>query len=71
MNVENNSGGGFAVLRRCLCFQEREKVEGIAERGGEGERRLKECQKEETKKEKKIQNNNHFNRQLLVDLNDV
>ena len=53
MNVENNIGGGFAVLRRCLCFQEREKAEGIAERGGEGERRLKECQKEETKKEKK------------------
>ena len=41
--------------------------------GGEGERRLKECQREETKKEKfkKEEDNNRFNIQLPVDLNNV
>ena len=48
-----DSGSGFAVWRRWLRLQEREKVEGMAERERERER-LKECRREETKKEKKI-----------------
>ena len=46
-----DTGGGFAVWRRWLRLQEREKVEGMAKRERE---RLKECRREETKKEKKI-----------------
>ena len=68
-----DTGGGFAVWRRWLRLQEREKVEGMAKRErereieGMSERRNKE-RKKNLKKEK---DNNRFNLQLLVDLNNV